>query len=219
MAGLPRRRQKKVPGSPIQGLQPAASTNDADADSDSETVAESDAPPTASRDAATASDAYALAKRIEELSRAVAQVRAETLQTGDFVRKMERTLSDGTDAIRGQAMADANESLIRSHSSLVLARIDATLRGEDELSASLRRIEADMDAELAALDIVPLIPAHGDPIDTRAMRTQGTIPDGIDPATATKTVGRIITCGYRLPHRTILPTVTVEWGTAGMNPT
>lgn len=152
-----------------------------------------------------------LADRIDALTQELTKVRSEANQTGDFVRQMSRTLGEGSDAIRAQAMAEANEALMRAHSAVALARVDAESKGEAALAEVIRRIESDIDAELAFVGITPLVPASGDDIDTRLMRTQGAIPDGIDPTTARRSVERVIACGYLVGDRRILPTVAVRW--------
>lgn len=163
--------------------------------------------------AATSTDTAPLVERIAALNAVVEKTYAEALQTGDFVRQIQRTLGDGVDAIRNDAMSEANEALMRAHSAVALGRIGAQVNGEPALTEALRAIEAVIDAELAFVGIRPLVPAIGDPIDTRAMRTIGGIPDGVDHATAQKTVESISACGYQLPDRRIPPTVTVRWHT------
>jgi hypothetical protein len=154
-----------------------------------------------------------LVERVTALVTGVEKLFAETLQTGDFVRQIQRTLGDGIEAIRSQAMSDANEALTRAHSSVALARLDAEANGDASLTEVLRRIEADVNIELEFIGIVPIVPSIGDPIDTTAMRTFGNVPAGVDHATARKTVESVKECGYQLPSRRILPTVTVRWHT------
>jgi len=154
-----------------------------------------------------------LVERVTALVTGVEKLFAETLQTGDFVRQIQRTLGDGIEAIRAQAMWDANEALMRAHTSVALARLDAEANGDAALTEVLRRIEAEVDAELEFVDIVPIVPSIGDPIDTTTMRTFGNVPAGVDHTTARKTVERVSACGYQLPNRRILPKVTVRWHT------
>jgi hypothetical protein len=154
-----------------------------------------------------------LIERVTALVTGVEKMFAETLQTGDFVRQIQRTLGDGVEAIRAQTMSDANEALMRAHSSVARARLDAEANGDAALTEVLRRIEAEVTAELEFVDIVPIVPSIGDPIDTKAMRTFGNVPAGVDHATVRKTVERVTACGYQLAHRRILPTVTVRWHT------
>jgi hypothetical protein len=154
-----------------------------------------------------------LVERVTALVTGVEKLFAETLQTGDFVRQIQRTLGDSVEAIRSQAMSDANEALMRAHRSVALARLDAEANGDAALTEVLRRIEAEVDVELEIVDIVPIVPSIGAPIDTTAMRTVGTVPAGVDHDTVRKTVESVKECGYQLPNRRILPTVTVRWHT------
>jgi len=161
----------------------------------------------------TPADDDPLGDRIASLRTIVEKLFAETLQTGDFVRQIQRTLGDSVEAIRSQAMSDANEALMRAHTSVALARLDAEANGDAALTEVLRRIEAEVDVELEIVDIVPIVPSIGAPIDTTAMRTVGTVPAGVDHDTVRKTVESVKECGYQLPSRRILPTVTVRWHT------
>jgi len=202
-----------------EAKDPTEATADASAD-----ATEVDAPETAEAEVdagSTAAPATAaepapvheepLGDHIASLTTMVEKTFAETMQTGDFVRQIQRTLGDGIEAIRSQAMSDANEALMRAHASVALARLDAEANGDAALTEVLRRIEAEVDAELQFVDIVPIVPSIGDPIDTSAMRTFGNVPAGVDHTTARKTVERVSACGYQLPNRRILPTVTVRW--------
>lgn len=182
--------------------------------SDGSTTAEDEGSPAGPEPSPERTGLDPLIERIGALTVSVEKTFAEALQTGDFVRQIQRTLGDGIDAIRAQAVDDAVEALLRAHSAVALRRIEAEARGDEERIALLRDIEAEVDAELAFVGITPLIPGIGDPIDTRTMRTKGDIPDGTDHATALKTVAGVSACGYQLPGRRILPTVTVRWHAA-----
>lgn len=164
---------------------------------------------------AAGTDLSLLAERLDALELAVAKVLSEANQTGDFVRQAARTLGESMDAIRSEAISESRQALTRAHSAVALARMAAEAEDEEALTAVLRRIEGEVDAELAFVGIVPLIPAVGDPIDTKMMRTRGPIPDGIDPDTAAKTVERVSSCGYQFPDHRVLPFVTVRWEPVG----
>lgn len=166
-------------------------------------------------DAVAAVDLVPILDRMDAFERSLEKVLAEALQTGDFVRQTQQTLGAGTDAIRARAMGEALEALTRAHSSVALKRMDAELHGDAALVEVLRRIESEVESELSFVGIVPLMPAIGDPIDTKVMRApRSDIPDGIDHETARMTVASVTACGYQFPDRRIFPTVTVSWHAA-----